>query len=95
MIRDSLNIMKGNGFFRLTYLELFAGTKLYQDEKEKAVFSPFLLDDISIKLYTKEQLEIARTTNLFPEFYYVSNTHIDPINFLLLGEILKGVKIVY
>lgn len=95
MIRDSLNIMKGNGFFRLTYLELFAGTELYRTEKEKAQFSPNLLDDVSLSLYTKEQLDLSQRTNLFPEFYYVTNKNINPLHFRELSSVYSSfIKII-
>ena len=91
MIKDALDIMRGNGFFRLTYLELFAGTEMYQSEKKKAVFSRGLIDEISIQLYSNREIELAQTTDLFPEFYYVNNEQMSPLYFRELSSIYSSV----
>lgn len=93
MIRDTLNIMRGNGFFRLTYLELFAGTAMYKEEKDKAIFSIDLIDES--RLYTEEQIAVAQKTNLFPEFYYVQNETISPLYFRELSSVYSSfIKII-
>ena len=73
LIGQCLMIMKGNGFFRLTFLELFAGTPIYKEQIKEAIFSLNLLEDASMSLYTQDMIEKAKNTNLFPEFYYVKN----------------------
>jgi radical SAM superfamily enzyme YgiQ (UPF0313 family) len=90
MIRDTLDVMEGNGFFRLTYLELFAGTDMYKSEKEKAVFSTNIIDYENIKLYTDDEIVLARETDLFPEFYYVANDNLSPHYFRELSSVCSS-----
>lgn len=90
MIRDTLDIMQGNGFFRLTYLELFAGTEMYKTEKKNAIFSKNLIDDESIRLYSDYELELAQKTDVFPEFYYVANKDISPLYFRELSSVYSS-----
>lgn len=90
MIRDTLDIMKGNGFFRLTYLELFAGTSMYRNEKKNAIFSKDIIDSESLKLYTEEEIALAKCTDLFPEFYYVANDYLSPQYFRELSSVFSS-----
>lgn len=73
LIGKCLMAIKGNGFFRLTFLELFPGTPIYEEQKKVAIFDEKLLSKDSCNMYGKALLKIAKQSNLFPEFYYVKN----------------------
>jgi len=73
LIGKSLVIMEGNGWFRLTFLSLFPGSPIFNTQKEQAVFSLSMIEDEALVTYSDFLIETAKTTDLFPEFYYFKN----------------------
>lgn len=76
LIGETLDILRGNGFIRLTNLALFPGSPIFESSVKEAVNDPMIMPETGRKLYTSDMLKKgAKESSLFPELYYLPNKH--------------------